>query len=172
MPVPSSVSDRLAELGLTPHEARVFVLTHLDHPGMLAGRAFEYGITLEMLAEIVGGSVTGLEVAQFFAAHDIGAAVLEPVPEGDELEAETAAALSGLGVTREQVRELVFAKLDELHVLTDLAAQHGVTGDMIADIMGSGAVGQAVAALVRGEMEETPVTLVGTAGAGSAAEGG
>jgi len=157
----STAADKLAELGITSPQAREFVLSNLDHPGTIAGMAFSHGITLEMLAEIVGGDVTGLQIADHFAQRDIGVDELEELPEGDTLEVSTAELLDDLGATRDQVRDFIFAKLDELHLIVDAAREHGVSGEAISDIMGGGAVGQQIATMVRGQMEETETVLVG-----------
>jgi hypothetical protein len=64
-----STADHLASLGVTVHEARAFIAAHLDNPHKIANAADQHGITDEMLAQIVGGEITGLEVAAFFSAH-------------------------------------------------------------------------------------------------------
>lgn len=162
----------MAQFGVSIAEAREFVLSNLDHPGMLAGMAFQHGITLDILAQIVGGGLTGLEIAQFFAAHDISAASLEVLPMGDALDASTAGHLAAMGVSREEVRDFIFTKLDELHALVDVAHEHGVSGEMVADIMGGGQIGQAIAQMVRSAMEvpaQAQVELVAVASAEAAA---
>ncbi|MBI5278970.1 MAG: hypothetical protein HY854_21225 [Burkholderiales bacterium] len=154
--MPDSVAEHLAALGVTVPQARDFVLAHLDNPHFIAEVATGNGITHDELAQIVGGEVTGLEVAAFFAQHDIDTSELEEVEATDTLDDATALKLAELGVTREEVRSFLFAKFDELHAVVDLARENGVDGQMIADIMGHGAIGQQVAAIVRGAIEEEP----------------
>jgi hypothetical protein len=69
MPMPSSTAEHLASLGVTVHEAREFIVAHLDNPHKIAAAADEHGITDEMLAQIMGGEITGRDVAAFFSAH-------------------------------------------------------------------------------------------------------
>ena len=89
MSMPVSTAEHLASLGVTIGQARTYVLAHAEHDleGILE-LAHSHGITNSMLAEIVGGDITGLEVAQYFAAHGLdssrlGDDVQLPVGHGD-----------------------------------------------------------------------------------------
>lgn len=69
MVMPASTAEHLASLGVTVHDAREFIVAHLDKPHKIKAAADQHGITDEMLAQIMGGEITGLQVAAFFSAH-------------------------------------------------------------------------------------------------------
>jgi hypothetical protein len=78
--MPPSTAEHLASLGVTVKDAREFVMSHLSDLGVVLGAARDHGITNEMLAQIVGGEITGLQVAQFFSAHGFDSSVLDQLP--------------------------------------------------------------------------------------------
>ncbi|HSH89257.1 MAG TPA: hypothetical protein VK996_04690 [Ramlibacter sp.] len=73
-----TAAEHLAALGVTVEQARGYVMAHAGHDleGILEV-AHSHGITNSMLAEIVGGDITGLEVAQYFAAHGLDSGKLD-----------------------------------------------------------------------------------------------
>jgi hypothetical protein len=78
--MPQSTVEHLASLGVTVKDAREFVMSHLDDIGVVFNAAHEHGITNEMLAQIVGGEITGLQVAEFMSAHGFDSNVLDQLP--------------------------------------------------------------------------------------------
>lgn len=72
MPMPTTVVDKLTAMGVTLEQARGWVFDHLDNPGMIAITAHHNGITIDMLAQIVGHGASGLDVSNFFRGHGIG----------------------------------------------------------------------------------------------------
>jgi hypothetical protein len=65
---------------VTVKDARDFVMSHLDDLGVVAAAAHQHGITADMLAQIVGGDITGLQVAAIMAAHGIEMSGHEEIP--------------------------------------------------------------------------------------------
>jgi hypothetical protein len=67
----ASTALHLANLGISMEQARGYVLAHAQDLSGILEQAVQHGITHEMLADIVGGGLTGLDIANHFAAHGI-----------------------------------------------------------------------------------------------------
>lgn len=72
-----SAAIYLGELGITVPQAREFIFAHLGDPATIFNAAYQYGLTNDMLAEIVGGGVGPGDVRNWFAGQGIDASVLD-----------------------------------------------------------------------------------------------
>jgi hypothetical protein len=72
-----SASTYLGNLGISVQDARTFIMSHLDNPSLIFNTATQYGVTNEMLGEIVGG-YSADQVESFFNSHGFN---------GDQLDA-------------------------------------------------------------------------------------
>lgn len=75
-----SAQQLLAGYGVSMQDAYDFVIAHLNQPQTIIGVAVQFGITNDMLAEIVNthmSGVTGVEVKSFFAGFGIDSSALD-----------------------------------------------------------------------------------------------
>ena len=71
-----SASTYLAGLGVTVEQARAFIFANLDNPAAIYNAAAQFGVTNEMLGEIVGGYDAD-QVQAFFDSHGFAGAELD-----------------------------------------------------------------------------------------------
>lgn len=86
-----SASTHLAQFNLTLQQAHDFVNANLGDLQLIFGIARQYGITTDMLGEIVGG-YSGDQVSAYLTAHGLPGAELNPTP----LFTDQLAALGGI----------------------------------------------------------------------------
>lgn len=93
-----SAETYLAQFGVTVAQAREFILSNVNSPGTIFSVADQFGVTTDMLAEIVGGGFTGDDVTAWFAARGFNASQLDDAGSdaGGELLPEDMAALASL----------------------------------------------------------------------------
>jgi hypothetical protein len=87
-----SASTYLGNLGISVQDARTFIFSNLDNPALIFNTAAQYGVTNEMLGEIVGG-YNADQVGAFFDSHGLASAQLD---SAHPLLADDMAQLSGL----------------------------------------------------------------------------
>src|SRR4051812_22139565 len=75
MTVTVSLSEYLASLDLSVQQAQEFIFSHVENPVVILTIAVQYGVTLDMLGELVGYSPD--DVAAFFVSHDLDPTPLE-----------------------------------------------------------------------------------------------
>jgi len=80
-----SASTHLAQFGVTLQQARDFVFSNVNNPGTIYAVSKQFGVTNEMLAEIVGGGFTAQQVSNFFTERGFDGPALGGLPSsGDE----------------------------------------------------------------------------------------
>ncbi len=72
-----SAVTHLSQFGVSVLQAREFIFANLESPISIFNAAYQYGLTNDMLAEIVGGGVGAGDVRNWFAGQGIDAAVLD-----------------------------------------------------------------------------------------------
>ena len=87
-----SASTYLGNLGISVQDARTFILSNLDNPALVFNTAAQYGVTNEMLGEIVGG-YSADQVESFFNSHGFNG---EQLDSAHPLLADDIVQLSGL----------------------------------------------------------------------------
>lgn len=78
-----TAAELLAQYGVTVEQARAFVLSNLDNPGLIFETAVQFGVTSSMLAEIVAPVVPGVTaeaVESFFSSRGFPAEQLREQP--------------------------------------------------------------------------------------------
>lgn len=93
-----SAETYLAQFGVTVAQAREFILSNVNNPGTIFSVADQFGVTTDMLAEIVGGGFTGDDVSAWFSARGFDANQLDDTSSGTggELLPDDMAALASL----------------------------------------------------------------------------
>ena len=71
-----SASTYLANYGISVQQAHDFIFAHLDDPALIYNTAAQYGVTNEMLGEIVGGYNED-QVGAYFDSHGLASAQLD-----------------------------------------------------------------------------------------------
>ena len=71
-----SASTYLANYGISVQQAHDFIFAHLDDPALIHSAAAQYGVTNEMLGEIVGG-YNADQVEAYFELHGLASAQLD-----------------------------------------------------------------------------------------------
>lgn len=80
-----SASTHLAQFGVTIAQAREFIFSNVENPGTIYAVSKQFGVTNEMLAEIVGGGFTAQQVSNFFTERGFDGPALGGLPSsGDD----------------------------------------------------------------------------------------
>lgn len=72
-----SAQAHLARYGVTLEQARDFIFQNLGSPDVIYNACLAYGVTNDMLAEMVGGGVTAHDVRSFWASRGFDASLLD-----------------------------------------------------------------------------------------------
>lgn len=93
-----SAETYLAQFGVTVAQAREFIISNVNNPATIFSVADQFGVSTDMLAEIVGGGFTGDDVSAWFAARGFDATQLDDAGSGTggELLPDDMAALASL----------------------------------------------------------------------------
>jgi hypothetical protein len=81
-----TAEEHLAQFGVSMELAGAFVLAHLGDPATILSISHQFGVTNDMLGEIVSGPlglpVSGDMVIDWFGGQGLDSTILDPVPEG------------------------------------------------------------------------------------------
>ena len=78
-----TAAEHLAQYNVTVEQARTFIFSNLLDLPLILHVADTFGVTNQMLAEIVGG-VTEADVEYYFAAHGLDSSILDEPPPQEE----------------------------------------------------------------------------------------
>ena len=73
-----SALSHLAQYGVSIQQAHDFIFANLNQPAVIFNTAHQFGVTNEMLAEIVGGGYGASDVRAWFAGQGFNASLLDP----------------------------------------------------------------------------------------------
>jgi hypothetical protein len=72
-----SASQHLSSFGITVAQAQAYIFANLNNLSAILSLADQYGVTNDMLAEIVGGGYTGDQVEAYFVSHGLDSSILD-----------------------------------------------------------------------------------------------
>ena len=78
-----TAAEHLAQYNVTVEQANAFIFGNLHNLPFILQVADNFGVTNQMLAEIVGG-VTAADVVYYFSIHGLDSSVLEEAPPAEE----------------------------------------------------------------------------------------
>lgn len=113
-----SAETYLASRGITLQQARDFIMANLANPGLIFEVADEYGVTVTMLAEIVGHAEA--DVLAYFTAQGYSPVSLDLPP----------------GVTVPDARQFVMDNLDDPAHVFNVVRSYGLSTTSVAWLVG------------------------------------
>lgn len=125
-----SAQTHLAQYGVTLDQARAFIYDNIGSPGIIFSTCQAYGVTNDMLAEIVGGGVTVADVQGFWASQGFNASLLNG-EDGGGSSGGGGGDLSSIDLSL--LAQLVFSNADSTGVLSTAAIRERVIAQTGAD---------------------------------------
>ncbi|MCZ2721355.1 hypothetical protein O1D97_06755 [Marinomonas sp. 15G1-11] len=137
-----ATQNLLAKHGVSFEAARSFIYSNVSQPSIIYQTAAQFGITFDMLADLYGQGTTGEVVKGFFHQQgmsiDGDAPVQTPAPApSNDVSQGTIDLLSSLGVSLEEARAFIESVAGQLESLYTVAAQNGISFDMLAELYGN-----------------------------------